>query len=255
MSSDQKLQGWQRSYLDRWYSRADGWVDGTTKFHAICRDALEGRGPHPSLLEVGSGPPNPSSEFFSTLGRLTGVDTDPVIMRNPAVSEAHVVTGETLPFEDCTFDACFSNWVLEHIPNPEAHLAEVNRVLKPGGRYVARTPNRYHYVSLVAAATPQWFHALVANRLRALPEDAHEPWQTFYRLNTRKAVRRTAVRSGFVVDAIRVLESEPSYGMASKPLFLAFMLYERLVNATSRLEWLRHSMIVVLQKPPDGSEA
>jgi SAM-dependent methyltransferase len=240
--------GWREVYLRRWYSARSDWVDGTTQFHEACSGALRGR-KTPSLLEIGAGSQNPTTTFLSKLGSLTGVDVDPLVLENPAPREAVVVADEALPFQDCSFDACFSNWVLEHVENPESHLTEVARVLKPGGVYIARTPNRFHYVSLVAGLTPHWFHKLVANRLRRLSDQAHEPWRTFYRMNSRGAVHQAALRAGLIVTEVRLIESQPSYGLASRRLFILLALYERAVNATKRLEGLRHTMLVVLSKP------
>ena len=41
--------------------------------------------------------------------------------------------GQSLPFPDNTFDAALSTWTMCTIPDIEAALAEVRRVLKPGG--------------------------------------------------------------------------------------------------------------------------
>lgn len=38
-----------------------------------------------------------------------------------------------MPFPDNSFDAAWSIWVLEHVPNPESALAKMRRVVKPGG--------------------------------------------------------------------------------------------------------------------------
>ena len=44
---------------------------------------------------------------------------------------------ESLPFEDHTFDLVYSNGVIHHTPNTARAVAEVFRVLKPGGRVIA----------------------------------------------------------------------------------------------------------------------
>ena len=43
---------------------------------------------------------------------------------------------ETLPFEDATFDLVYSNGVIHHTPNTKAVVAEIGRVLKPGGKLI-----------------------------------------------------------------------------------------------------------------------
>ncbi|MBL7924331.1 MAG: class I SAM-dependent methyltransferase [Bacteroidia bacterium] len=49
-------------------------------------------------------------------------------------------SAETLPFEDSSFDLIYSSHVLEHIPDRDKALAEMARVLKPGGIYFCVTP-------------------------------------------------------------------------------------------------------------------
>ena len=236
---------WQQHYLDRYYSPADGWIDGTTIFHGMCSSLIPAEA---EILEIGSGPSNETTDFLSGLGNLQGVDIDPDILTNKALSGAHVITGDAYPFSDNTFDACVSNYVNEHVTDPVSHLREVWRVLKPGGVYLFRTPNQFHYIAAVSALTPHWFHRLVANRLRNLPPETHDPYPTRYRLNSRRAVERLAMDNGFTVDQIRMIEAEPSYGMSTRLLFFPFLAYERMVNFSEKLAGLRANIFAVLRK-------
>jgi ubiquinone/menaquinone biosynthesis C-methylase UbiE len=62
-----------------------------------------------------------------------------------------------IPFADTTFDAVYSNALLDHLSNPVAALREIYRVLKPGGVAGVRTADRDGY--LFSPADPlieQW---------------------------------------------------------------------------------------------------
>jgi SAM-dependent methyltransferase len=55
--------------------------------------------------------------------------TDPTLPLAYQVADA-----QHLPFADNTFDLCWANAVLQHIPDPPKALAEMVRVTRPGGR-------------------------------------------------------------------------------------------------------------------------
>lgn len=237
---------WQQRARDRFYGPAQGFVDGTAEFHALCESVIP-RGSR--ILEIGAGPTNESSDFFAAKGPLTGLDVDPDVSGNRALTQSAVFDGGRFPFPDASFDVGVSNYVLEHVPDPELHLKEVERVLLPGGVYAFRTPNRFHYVALVSSLTPHWFHELVANRLRGLPPEAHDPYPTVYAMNSQNAVRRFARAASLQVEVLRVIEKDPSYGMASRLTFYPMMAYERVVNSTEALAGLRANILAVLRKP------
>lgn len=240
---------WQQEYYRRFYDRSRGWIDGTREFHDLCLEFLPRGG---RILEIGPGPANPTSRFLSGLGELYGLDPDPAARANGALVSATLLQGERFPLEDRSFDGCVSNFVLEHVADPARHLIEVRRVLRPGAPYVFRTPNLWHYVSLAARLTPHRLHLLLANRLRNLEAESHDPYPTHHRCNSRRALRRHASAAGLELDCLRLIEKEPSYGMSSRLLFLAFTGYERVVNSTELLSGLRSNILCVLRKPASG---
>jgi SAM-dependent methyltransferase len=240
---------WQQRALDRFYDRARGFVDGTAEFHKLCESTIPAGS---RILEIGAGPSNASSDFFATRGVLTGLDVDPDVRGNRALADSVVFDGAQFPFPDASFDVCVSNYVVEHVPDPALHLEEIRRVLVPGGAYVFRTPNRYHYVGLVSSLTPHWFHELVANRLRGFPRDAHDPYPTVYAMNSRGALRRLARNASLTVEQLRLIEKEPSYGMASRLAFYPLLAYERAVNSSEIFAGLRGNILAVLRKPTES---
>ncbi len=50
-------------------------------------------------------------------------------------------SGDEIPFRDCSFDAVFSMYVLEHIKDKKAAVKEIRRVLKEGGIAITMVPN------------------------------------------------------------------------------------------------------------------
>jgi len=80
------------------------------------------------VLEVGAG----SGLLQDELHDYTGLDLSATARRyfhKPFVQ----ADARAMPFADASFDAAWSIWVLEHIPNPEMALAEMRRILKPNG--------------------------------------------------------------------------------------------------------------------------
>lgn len=49
---------------------------------------------------------------------------------------------EQLPFPDASFDGVLLSGIVHHLPDPSRCAAEVFRILRPGGRFVAFDPNR-----------------------------------------------------------------------------------------------------------------
>ena len=83
-------------------------------------------------------------EAAQTARELVGVDIDPLETAAAQASgvyrRVHTVPGASVPEPDASFDFAFSNSVLEHIDEIEPVIAEVGRVLRPGGAFVFTVP-------------------------------------------------------------------------------------------------------------------
>jgi SAM-dependent methyltransferase len=91
------------------------------------------------ILDLGCGDGQLTQRIASTGARVVGVDLSPEMLaaaRSRGI-DAHEGSAELLPFADYSFDAVFSNAVLHWVRGQDAMMAEVRRVLKPGGRFVA----------------------------------------------------------------------------------------------------------------------
>lgn len=234
-----------QTLFEKYYPK-DRYEGGTIPFFRLCAQEIPAGG---KILEIGAGPGNEFSEFLSQRGTVTGIDVDPEVRANRWLSDALVFDGRKMPFADSSFDACCSNWVLEHVQDPAAHFREVARVLRPGGVYCLRTPNLHHYVSMGAKLLPYFLHLKMANRLRSLDEGAHHPYPTFYRANTVSTLRRICSDAGLDKPKIQLIEPEPSYGRAHPVLFYPMMVYERIVNRFEVTSGFRIIMSVAVRKP------
>ncbi len=193
------------------------------------------------LLDVGAGAGIVEQmNFKGKAARVCGVDPDERVAENPFLDDARVGTAESLPYSTDTFDVVVSDNVLEHLADPEAVFREVARVLRPGGRFLFKTPNVFHYMPTIARLTPHAFHQFV-NRLRG--RESEDTFPTLYRANSAGRVKRLAERTGFEVAAIERIESRPEYLRLSAPTYFLGFLYERVVNSTRFLEALRVLLI------------
>jgi hypothetical protein len=102
---------------------------------------------------------------------------------------------------------------------------------------------------MVSAHTPHWFHKLVANRVRGLKEEEHDPWPTYYRINNPAVVRRQLQEAGFAEIAIELIEPYPVYLVFNPLAFRLGIAYERLVN---RWAWSSRFRLILIARAAAG---
>lgn len=72
------------------------------------------------------------------------------VRRNLDMPKLAALDAQDLPFPDARFDAVIANHMLYHVPDRPKALAEIRRVLKPGGRIYAATGGRDQFHELIA---------------------------------------------------------------------------------------------------------
>jgi SAM-dependent methyltransferase len=104
-----------------------------------------------AVLEVGCGP----GELAERIGRELGASVVAVDQSERMVElasargvDARVGDVQDLPFGDGAFDCAVAAWMLYHVSNLDRGLAELRRVLRPGGRLVAVTNHHDHLIEL-----------------------------------------------------------------------------------------------------------
>jgi ubiquinone/menaquinone biosynthesis C-methylase UbiE len=128
---------------------------------------------------------------------------------------------KALPFRDASFDRAFSVEMMEHVfrPDREAVLAEIARVLKPGGRLALSTPNPSSPIEAAKRLAIRWpalRRALPSSCFPDAADDAgsYHPYRYHHPL-TLAELRARLTRAGFAVEGARrflfVAKTLPSF--------------------------------------------
>lgn len=150
-------------------------------FHRVLTERLGINPRGAAALDVGCGGGLLAEEFARLGCEVTGIDPAEAAL---AVARAHAAAsglpivyragiGEALPCADRSFEIVYCCDVLEHVTDLDRVIAEIARVMKPGGVFFFDTINRTFLSKLLAIKVAQEWRAT-----RVLPPNLHD-WSQF----------------------------------------------------------------------------
>lgn len=112
------------------------------------------------VLDVGCGPGVMTEVVLERGGSFDGVDLSPEMIREATekfghLPNVHFAEGniEAINAADNSYDQLICMAVIEYLKTPDQALAEMKRVLKPGGIAIITMPKRWHVSRVTVAAT------------------------------------------------------------------------------------------------------
>ncbi len=121
---------------------------------------------------------------------VVGIDVENTGTQNPVIDEFRLIGADgRWPLDDASVDLAVSDFVLEHVIDPEAFVAELARTLRPGGTFIARTISRGSVLAAAARVVPNDRHARALEHLQPGREE-RDVFRTAYKMNTRKDLGR-----------------------------------------------------------------
>ncbi len=223
-----EIVGETKAMSREWFERAEDHRYAVEPFiHSIAQFTRH-RGKR--VLEVGVGAGTDHLQWARAGAECHGVDlTDAAIEITRArlaqyglSSRLQRANAEQIPYPDCSFDIVYSWGVIHHAERPESVVAEIRRVLKPGGQFIGMLYSRR---SLVAYRF--WLrHALLAGKPWRSVADV--VWDHMESVGTR-CYTAAELRTLFGAFAsARTIPLLTTYDTAYLPLWLVRLLPEAL---------------------------
>jgi SAM-dependent methyltransferase len=139
-------QRYQQYYENYWKNGIDDWSPTDVQMDEFEEQLLADYIPSGAkVLDFGCGNGSHVGMYLHATGRLyTGLDVSEVAVeacRAKGLEAICYMPEASLPFDDSSLDAVVSFEVLEHLFSPADAVAEIYRVLRPGGYFIGSVPN------------------------------------------------------------------------------------------------------------------
>jgi SAM-dependent methyltransferase len=206
----------QNALRRQYQQRNPQWRPATEVYADTVRRCLPANG---RLLDLGCGRGGLVEQLNHPLPLTVGVDPDFTSLREHRLALPRAVAlSRHLPFLGGQFDLVLASWVLEHMAQPAADLAQISRVLKPGGVFVFITPNRRHpliglnrlvaRLGLVQGRLIQWLYG----------RDTSDTFPAYYRANTAVDLQQLAASNQMHLSELQAI-ADPTYLAFTPALF------------------------------------
>lgn len=205
----------------------------------------------PPVLDIGCGDGHFASIAYEQLPLDVGIDVFARDLREAAgrpgvYRKVMFASATALPFADASFSTVVSNCVIEHIPDNQAVLREIARVLRPGGVLAMTLPSEHYPEYLLGATVFRWL---------GLVGPARAYGRFFNRISNHYHVhpptewRRRLTEAGFLVEELTYYFSAAAHcrfdlshylgvpNLITKRLFGRWMLFDWQRRLFER--WLR----------------
>ncbi len=226
---------------------------------AVMTDFLIGTGKDPAeltLLDIGCSTGFLTRAYSETFARVIGIDID-----KDAVDHARETHGSAdveflcgdsmaLKFEEESFDCVTCTHIYEHVPDSRRLLAEIHRVLRPGGCCYFAAGNRIKFIEahyglpLLSVVPKSLGHIYV--RLAGKAERYYETHLSLWGL--RKLVRNFEVH-----DYTRKVIADPVKYHATDMIRPGSLKQKLSASILAVAYWLCPTYIWILRKPDTGT--
>jgi SAM-dependent methyltransferase len=215
-------------------------IDQLVVFYTRVRSLLE---PSFTVLDIGCGRGKHAEERTARSNlkilndqckTVIGIDVNPAAQDNPFVDQFHLIDPSgRWPIPDASVDLAVSDYVLEHVENPDLFFSECHRVIRPGGYLCMRTTNALSYFGLAARLIPNRLHAGIVQRAYVSPRKEEDVFPIRYRCSTVPAIRRALDRRGFQ-HCVYGYQSDPAHFGFSRALYFLGVMHQRLAPRVIR---------------------
>lgn len=174
------------------------------------------------------------------------IDADEMVFNRDLDEAIECDVTKGMPIEAASIDLMTISSGVEHFSDNRAFLAHAARVIKPGGRMIAKFPNRRAPFALLNRAIPNWLAQKLLYTLRPGSE-GKLGFKAYYDRCLHSVFSDDARKAGFEVETSYVSCNSSEYFKFFVPLYLVSLAVDWLRAATGNKDLSSH-MVFVLRR-------